>query len=87
MKAKLICLLMVLTLCFGSLGAFTACNPAPPTVSVRANAVSVSLLDGKIANFMGAEGFGLTDKSQAQRSSGNSRLVPCCLTAMMVMVR
>ena len=53
MKAKLICLLMVLTLCFGSLGAFTACNPAPPTVSVRANAVSVSLLDGKIANFMG----------------------------------
>ncbi|MBQ9734564.1 MAG: hypothetical protein IJV95_01775 [Clostridia bacterium] len=56
----------MLVICF-ALGSFTACSDDPssevPDGDGGVKTLSSSLLDGKIANFMGAEGFGIIDKT------------------------
>ncbi len=63
MKRKIIAILMgLLALCL-TVGAFTACNNDNSSTSTKVNKIDSSLLDGKLANFMGAEAFGIMDKS------------------------
>lgn len=56
-------LTFILIACFSS-SLFTACNlgdgDQPPTTVSK---ISSSLLDGKVANFLGAEGFGIIEKT------------------------
>lgn len=54
----------MLVICF-VLGTFTACGDQSSEVPSGGGvkAISASLLDGKTANFMGAEGFGIIDKA------------------------
>jgi len=73
MKKKIVCTLMALAIGCGALGAFTACStPDNPDKGSKVDKIQASLLDGKIANFMGAEAFGLVDKNQQPSASGNS---------------
>ncbi len=68
MKRTLLKLFTVmLVICF-ALGTFTACSDEPGSEvpgGGGVKAISASLLDGKTANFMGAEGFGIIDKANA----------------------
>lgn len=78
MKKGLIRLLtLLIVLCF-SVGTFTACGSDDPSSKTPPSGggvktISASLLDGKTANFMGADGFGIIDKdTQSVSKSGAS---------------
>ena len=63
MKKKLIKFLtFILAVCLGS-SIFTACNPSGDSNTLTVSKISANILDGKVANFLGAEGFGIIDKS------------------------
>ena len=62
MKGKILSLLIaMLMVC--SVGGLSACKQDPPPAS-PVKKIDATLLDGKIANFLGAEGLGVLDKSQ-----------------------
>jgi len=62
MKGKILSLLIaMLMVC--SVGGLSACKQTPPPSS-PVKKIDATLLDGKIANFLGAEGLGVLDKSQ-----------------------
>ena len=79
MKKGLIRLLtLLIVICF-SIGTFTACGSDDPSSKTPpsgggVNTISASLLDGKTANFMGADGFGIIDKDTQTVSNGGASL-------------
>lgn len=65
MKKKILCLLLTVLLICSVASGLCACAPKdPPPAGGAVGKISASLLDGKIANFLGAEGLGLKDKSK-----------------------
>ena len=70
MKRRLLSLICALAITLGTPLSLTACGgdnpPDPPANEMQVEAISSDLLDGKIANFLGAQGFGLLDKNQVQ---------------------
>ncbi len=61
MKGKILSLLIAVCIVCSALG-LSACNQVPPP-STTVRKIDATLLDGKIANFLGAEGLGVLDKS------------------------
>lgn len=62
MKGKILSLLIAMLMAC-SVGGLSACKQTPPPAS-PVKKIDATLLDGKIANFLGAEGLGVLDKSQ-----------------------
>ena len=74
MKKKILSLLCVGTIALTAVSSLTACGNDNPPQKDNGNAKTISqtLLDGKIANFLGAEGIGVLDKNTVTANSGNN---------------
>lgn len=70
MKKIAIRLLFLCVCCFLMGGVMACSSPAKP--EIKANVISSELLDGRVANFLGASGVGLLDKGTSQRSAGGN---------------
>ncbi len=68
MKKRIICLLLTIGACCSFASGIVACAPPPATTQINANVISADLLDGRVANFMGASGLGVLDKNSGERS-------------------
>ena len=73
MKKNILSIISALTITCGALSGLIGCTPQTPPPApqgVTATAITADLLDGQIANLMGADGLGLVDKeSQAGPSA------------------
>ena len=75
MKKKIVSLLSAIALTFGAT-ALTGCGdtpPADPGNPITASVVSASLLDGKIANLLSAQGVGIQEKVPATSPQLNAQ--------------
>ncbi len=76
MKNKLLSLLAAVLLCCSVASGLCACAPKdpPPSGDGSVEKISASLLDGKIANFLGAQGLGVLDKNDTDTNGGAQSL-------------
>lgn len=71
MKKQLFGIISALTISCSALSGLIGCaqTPPPPPAGASATPITASLLDGKIANLMGAQGLGLDDKESQDGAS------------------